>query len=1355
MIDGLAGDKRRQATDSIRGYVYQAYQSVLAWMRLGQDEVLFLEGAEDFDVHSADSVTATQVKDTAGSGTVTLRSGDAVAAINNFWRHQQSNPDKTVSLRFLTTALPGREKRSEFGGIATGIEYWSAAKRDEALSLEPLRSLLLSLTLEPSLADFLRRSADRAIRKDLVCRIDWDTGSKPIDGLVAAIKDELVCFGASQGIDSYHSEKVRDTLLRRIADLLSSGGERRLSKADFVREFDQATMEWMSRQEAAMLRGTMTQITPLFQIAPNSMIAGLNTAPKVLGAPLRLIEGAASRTDLVNNLTGVLRRHGVLFLRGSTGLGKTSLGQLLIDKIGGEWVWAGFRGRDSRQIADHLRRAAFEIKVHELPLRVVLDDLDLGSLAQFERELLSLVFSISNQGGAVVVTGPTACPPDLLAKLWLPQDCDREVPYFTEDDVRGVLVSHGLSDPKKLDQWSRLTWLFAAGHPQLVHTRVRSLQSKGWPPVIWSDFIKAEDIEQVRTTVRRRLINELPSEGARYIVYRLSLITGEFSRQIALDLAQLPPLVTLPGEVFDGLVGPWIETLGNDCYRVSPLLSDAGSKALLEPDQIAVHETIAFGFVRRGTLTPYEFGAALRHALKAKSDEALFPLVKGVLTFDHEASRAMSDALFWFPVMELLPGQRLSSNPATNFMLRLAQFRIAAASRQTDLALLVMDHALELLKQFDQDEFAQSCEVLAYGMFLNTIDVPIPPRRTIAILARLMELEESNEHLAEIAQSDRRINIHGIINFPGVSLFQALFSLEAARILGIDALDELLDALNGLNGEKRQCLIAVLENDAGELASILIGASWSKDVARDTLNIRKALATFRKAIDLGKVWCSPHLVRATYVAMAVIDDEYDDSPEAALAVLDEAAESFGTADAHLLHQRAKVLFHQKKDREAVTLFVQALAGGGLNNVERIFAGRNGGIAAANIDNWEAAERLFLTGASAAEEAADLKSIAAGLKADAAFARWKQGRQADSLHLYAEVLELLTAISIDADLQARHVHATVRHCLAWTDSSATGMSESGLAEPPPGACSNPEPHEGLKDYAIRDMAAIWGLLGNIDTKLGTGLDFTRRAEEKSNGALPLIIRLGNRGARYEALWNGTDLPRAVSIVIGIIESGICFKQLNATQLDSWAPGDIAPLPEDYWDDQDNRAYLLFSLTAAGVLETCLNPATPLPVEEWMHDARLHRVVGAEVDRFFALLSGTKKKADGDLLEEAAVALRRIREETLRPNDLFICHFRLLNTLYSGEWGKPVGDALARIITAQWLNVSENQRFALTSPAMYAPVLKEKCEDTSRVGFRKVASILKTAAVAAGVCLADSGIEFLTQLERREGIASSSA
>jgi hypothetical protein len=151
--------------------------------------------------------------------------------------------------------------------------------------------------------------------------------------------------------------------------------------------------------------------------------------------------------------------------------------------------------------------------------------------------------------------------------------------------------------------------------------------------------------------------------------------------------------------------------------------------------------------------------------------------------------------------------------------------------------------------------------------------------------------------------------------------------------------------------------------------------------------------------------------------------------------------------------------------------------------------------------------------------------------------------------------------------------------------------------------------------------------------------------------------------------------------------------------------------------------------------------------------LYHVVGPEVDHLFALLNGSLKQADGSLLEEAALALCRIREEVLPPNDLFVCHSRLLNTLLSRDWVKSVGDALAKIITAQWIHVIENQRFALTSSALYAPLLKKKCEDMSRSGFSRVAAILQIAAVPAGVSLADSGIEFLTQLALGEESSSS--
>ncbi len=61
-IRPLPSDPKRQADPLFRGCEFQLWQTVNAWLRLGSDELLFIEGAEDFDVVGPESGTATQVK---------------------------------------------------------------------------------------------------------------------------------------------------------------------------------------------------------------------------------------------------------------------------------------------------------------------------------------------------------------------------------------------------------------------------------------------------------------------------------------------------------------------------------------------------------------------------------------------------------------------------------------------------------------------------------------------------------------------------------------------------------------------------------------------------------------------------------------------------------------------------------------------------------------------------------------------------------------------------------------------------------------------------------------------------------------------------------------------------------------------------------------------------------------------------------------------------------------------------------------------------------------------------------------------------------------------------------------------
>ncbi|PCI21470.1 MAG: hypothetical protein COB62_03540 [Piscirickettsiaceae bacterium] len=117
------GDEAREATRALGGYVYQIYTSALAWLELGDEELLLLEVAEDFAIVATDALQAVQVKETKNS--VTINSKDIVESINSFVDLQQKNPDFNVRLRHLTTSEITKERspKDRIGDIPT-LKSW-------------------------------------------------------------------------------------------------------------------------------------------------------------------------------------------------------------------------------------------------------------------------------------------------------------------------------------------------------------------------------------------------------------------------------------------------------------------------------------------------------------------------------------------------------------------------------------------------------------------------------------------------------------------------------------------------------------------------------------------------------------------------------------------------------------------------------------------------------------------------------------------------------------------------------------------------------------------------------------------------------------------------------------------------------------------------------------------------------------------------------------------------------------------------------------------------------------------------------------------------------------------------------
>jgi len=241
----LEGDPAREAVDAIRGYVYQVLRSVLAWIDLGEEEVLYLEGAEDFDRIGLENAEANQIKDTAKSGNLTLRSKSATDAIGNFWKHKLRNRDRRVAYRYLTTSSVGQERDSLFEG--GGIALWQSTQgeEDESVRIDNVQKIAEYLCsdarLPTELREFLSKSTASQIFDELIKPFSWEMDAVPIPGVIDIINDKLVTFGSGKGVAAADSEAVLAALHSEAWLVATRDKDRALTKANFIRLFDRST----------------------------------------------------------------------------------------------------------------------------------------------------------------------------------------------------------------------------------------------------------------------------------------------------------------------------------------------------------------------------------------------------------------------------------------------------------------------------------------------------------------------------------------------------------------------------------------------------------------------------------------------------------------------------------------------------------------------------------------------------------------------------------------------------------------------------------------------------------------------------------------------------------------------------------------------------------------------------------------------------------------------------------------------------------------------------------------------------------------------------------------------------------
>ncbi len=371
------GEPSREAINSLRGYVYQLYQSALAWSELKDDEFLYLEVAEDFALVAKDALEAVQVKQT--SGQVTINSKEIIATIDSFVELQEKNPSLKVTLRHLTTSTIGKEKKLEYRvGGEPALRAWRKLAKTGDLS--NLRRVLDKSKLSKKTKDFAKNLDDEDLREKFLKRIHFDCGALDSHFLDRQINSRITKLLLDRG--GVHSQACSCTtnILLNLLWLSTNPNreERHVDRNGLEEHLEAATQVILNKADFDAQSRLMNKALSA------SISTGLDLASARLMRPSLVSEtplpkALASRENDIRKFEQTLESVSICWIAGAAGMGKTVSARVVAHKNGGVWASINLRGQSSEQVARALFQAADSLR--DFGLRGLIVD-DLGCVTE-------------------------------------------------------------------------------------------------------------------------------------------------------------------------------------------------------------------------------------------------------------------------------------------------------------------------------------------------------------------------------------------------------------------------------------------------------------------------------------------------------------------------------------------------------------------------------------------------------------------------------------------------------------------------------------------------------------------------------------------------------------------------------------------------------------------------------------------------------------------------------------------------------------------------------------------------------------------------------------------------------------
>lgn len=1054
----------RQAVAALRGYVYQVWQTVLAWMRLSDDEALYLEMAEDFDLEAPAGTTVVQVKHSDVPRVLSIGGNAAAEALNNFWTIATLNQGTQVRFRLLTTWRRGVERGSPFAP-QTGLDYWDSC-RDDQSRIPKLRDYLLQLSgLSSELLAFLRQADAVSIQQRLVACVYWDTGHESLPSMEQLVDEALAGLAEKCGFPVLRTrlDVVRSALLAhavaRITDRNPSA--RRLTRKTCLDVMRDALSVQVPVTDWDRINSQLNEFAALKNALPPDVASTrisegyhgrLMTLPPDEGARwVRRVQCAAC-VDLV-------RRLRVVFLHASRGTGKSSLARQIANGIGGDWLVVDFQGHDSRASGQLLRGIHSLLDYRKATASIVVDNIDVNAAVdQYEPDLASLVRRQNACNAAVIVTATSPARKDFLRGCGLAEDAVVLVARFDDSEIRQCLEQAGCPQ-LSVDQWIRVIRVATDSHPQLVHALVLDAKQRGWPTPRLNDIVRPASVQEERDQAFSRLLGTSPAA----LAMRVSMLRGVFVRDVALATAEADPALKCAASDFESLVGPWVEPVARDYFRVSPLL--AGADAKLSPrERESVAAAGAIATLKRRHLSPGEFACALMLSLTAKHD-ALVARCAQVLASPQERDIAIevAEEMRWLLALGV-DGPAYRGNQFANAMIRMAQATIASRLHEwVRLSQIVGSWRAEIAAVTDAVVRHVFTSLLTIRLLLD-INAPYGAQLVVGAMDDALALPSRGAAIGapELLEQGKTSRIF------------LLLDLQAARIKNATQLVQYVQAIDARPSLRKHLVERWNSGEGLEAVDGICDRAWLADCERGGLGAEQCALLLASGMEIVAKWSCEFVLVQFCQALSVVKQEYLRDAAGAHKVLDDAEKLVGAGNRNILLQRAKLCYQQRRFEEAAPLFIAGRGGWKDHAISGAFGARMAAMNSGEIGDWDSAEEYLREARGFAVKYQPVMRL--GLELDMACLQFLRGRHAAAIACFADgMLEYERAYLDSKDALHISLRRRIAHALLRLRESPGSASEPKNLV---GWISSQDPLVGIEQLPEQPWQATWLLLREL-------------------------------------------------------------------------------------------------------------------------------------------------------------------------------------------------------------------------------------------------------------------------------------